>query len=241
MKQTCRAILFDLDGTLLGLDIAQFFPPYFRAAARRFADRLEPAAFIRELLRATEAMIEDGHPDRTNAEVFWAHFLPAVGMPEEEVRERFERFYREDFPRLSRFARRQPEAARAVRLARRIASRVALATNPVFPREAVEERLRWAGLEPESFDLITSFEVMHFCKPSPDYYLEVSAMLGVEPAECRMVGNDPVEDGAATLVGMEMFLVTDWLVPRRSAYRPAWRGSLHSLVQLLEREVSARG
>jgi FMN phosphatase YigB (HAD superfamily) len=62
----------------------------------------------------------------------------------------------------------------------------------MFPRPAVETRLRWAGLPVSEFDfaLITSYENMHTTKPRPAYYEEILAQIGVAAAESLMVGDD---------------------------------------------------
>ena len=90
--------------------------------------------------------------------------------------------------------------------------RVALATNPIFPHMATQNRIRWAGLVPEDFEIYTTYEASTFCKPNPAYYLEVARTLGVKPEECLMVGNDATEDMAAREVGMDVFLLTDCLI-----------------------------
>ena len=95
--------------------------------------------------------------------------------------------------------------------------RVALATNPIFPAVATESRIRWAGLEPEDFELYTTYESNGYCKPNPAYYREVAAKLGVDPAQCLMVGNDVEEDmEAAEQTGMRVFLLTDCLINREN-------------------------
>lgn len=95
--------------------------------------------------------------------------------------------------------------------------RVALATNPIFPAVATESRIRWAGLEPEDFELYTTYESIGYCKPNPAYYREVAAKLGVDPEQCLMVGNDVEEDmEAAEQTGMRVFLLTDCLINREN-------------------------
>ena len=59
-----------------------------------------------------------------------------------------------------------------------------LATNSIFPRIATENRIRWAGLEPDDFALITTYENSTYCKPNPAYYREVLGKLGLEAEEC---------------------------------------------------------
>ena len=89
-----------------------------------------------------------------------------------------------------------------------------LATNPLCPAIATQSRARWAGLTPEDFALITTYENSAFCKPNPDYYREILGKLNLKPEECLMVGNDVQEDMVARMLGMEVFLLTDCIINR---------------------------
>ena len=78
-------------------------------------------------------------------------------------------------------------------------------------------RIRWAGLEPEDFELVTTYEDSPYCKPNPDYYRYVLARLGASPEESLMTGNDLGEDvRAAGLAGIRGFLLTDCLINREN-------------------------
>ena len=89
-----------------------------------------------------------------------------------------------------------------------------LATNPLFPAIATQSRIRWAGLSPDDFELYTTYETSHFCKPNPDYYREILEKVGCRAEECLMVGNDAAEDLAAAETGMRVFLLTPCLIDR---------------------------
>ena len=91
-----------------------------------------------------------------------------------------------------------------------------LATNPFFPAIATESRIRWAGLAPEDFELYTTYEYCSYCKPNPKYYLEILEKIGVTPEECMMVGNDVTEDMITETLGMQVFLMTDWLINKEN-------------------------
>ncbi|MDQ7794964.1 MAG: HAD family hydrolase [bacterium] len=223
-----RAVLFDLDGTLLDIDLDTFLPAYLQAVACRVEAYLPPERFVRELMRSTGAMVADRDPSRTNQMVFREDFFPRLGLAEEELRPIFEDFYRRDFPRLHAYARPVPAARTVVQAIQRAGFRTAVATNPVFPLVAVRERLRWAGLADLPFDLITSYEIMHFCKPHPEYYAEVACLLGCRPEECMMAGDDPAMDLAgARAAGMRVFHVTN------SAGGTGERGKLEDLLAVL--------
>ena len=90
-----------------------------------------------------------------------------------------------------------------------------LATNPLFPKVATESRIRWAGLNPDDFEIYTTFETSHYCKPNLDYYREVLNELQVSAEECLMIGNDVSEDMVAEKLGMKVFLLTDCLINKK--------------------------
>ena len=90
--------------------------------------------------------------------------------------------------------------------------RVALATNPLFPRIATETRIRWTGLEPEDFEFFTTYDNIGWCKPNLDYYREVLRWAALKGEDCLMVGNDVGEDMIAAELGMKVFLLTDCLI-----------------------------
>ncbi len=103
-----------------------------------------------------------------------------------------ERFYAEEFPKLQAMTRPIPEARPLVEWAFAHDLQVAIATNSLFPRTAIEQRLAWAGVPVTEFDyaLVTSYEIMHATKANPAYYCEVLERLGRQPSECLMVGDD---------------------------------------------------
>jgi FMN phosphatase YigB (HAD superfamily) len=204
-----RALLFDLDGTLLRVESEEvFFRRYLTELGGRFAHVMAPERFVGAVMAATRTMIVDRDPARTNREVWAADFFSRTGLDHDQLLPQFLAFYRDVFPTLRGSAGPMPGAAEAVNAARTRGLDVVAATNPVFPRVAIDERLRWAGFLPGQFQLITSYEHMHFCKPHPEYYLEIADAIGCPPAACLMVGNHPIDDMAAKLAGMSTYLVS---------------------------------
>jgi hypothetical protein len=88
--------------------------------------------------------------------------------------------------------------------------RIAIATDPVFPRKATYHRLRWAGLEPEQFEIVSSFEHFHFTKTHPAYYAEVLGRMGWPEGPVLMVGNDLERDiRPAQMLGLATYHVDE--------------------------------
>ena len=229
-------ILFDLDGTLLPMDNDAFTESYFRLLTVTLAPRgYAPEKLIDTIWTGTAAMVRnDG--SQSNEDAFWAAAAACYGESLLNDRPLFDQFYENEFQQAESFCGFNPAAAETVRLLKAAGFRTALATNPIFPAVATLSRIRWAGLEPEDFELITTYENTSFCKPNPAYYLDVAARLGVAPADCLMVGNDVGEDmEAAEQAGMQGFLLSDWLINRKNRPLDAWpRGSFADLQQYLQ-------
>ena len=206
-------VLFDLDGTLLPMEMKDFERDYFRRLCRAFPE-LPPEELVAAIWAGTRAMVQnDG--SRTNREAFAAAFLTASGLDYLADEERYLDFYRTDFQNCVEVCQVSGLSREIVEILREKGYTVAIATNPIFPRIATESRLRWLGLAPEMFPLVTSFDDSHYAKPNPDYYREVCRRLGVQPEDCVMIGNDVEEDGCARSLGMEVLLVRDHLLNPR--------------------------
>lgn len=230
-----RAILFDLDGTLLPMDTEGFTRAYFGALAAEVAPLgLKPDALVSAVWAGTKAMVlNDGA--RLNREAFWEVFTARTGMPRETIEPVCDRFYSEGFHAARSATGPNPLAREAVRQARLHAEKVALATNPLFPPEGQATRLSWIGLAPEDFDLVTHYGSDVYCKPNPAYYTDVCRRLNVSPADCLMIGNDENEDMyAASSLGMRCYLVTDCLLPSRKHPWQGERGSFAEMVAMLK-------
>lgn len=228
-----KAILFDLDGTLLPLEFNDFIPGYFKLLDEKFNEIFPGGSLPKLIMASTDAMVNnDG--STSNDDAFWTDFEQRSGRGRVQLLPYFERFYAEDFGSLGTGVGRWEEAAKAVEAAREAGLAVVLATNPVFPRTAVEHRLRWAGVEPDSFGLITAYENMTYTKPNPGYYREIAAMLALEPVDCLMIGNDVGLDlEPARAAGMKTFLVkNDYTNEGSEGFTADYEGSLSDAVKI---------
>jgi FMN phosphatase YigB (HAD superfamily) len=229
------ALLLDLDGTLLNIDLEKFILAYVDALSSRFIGLVDKEDFIRYLFAATAMMVNNSDPSINNETAFYEAFCPLIRQPIEKIRPIIDHFYRYDFPALSCWGREQPAAKAVVERAKAKQISLVLATNPIFPATATLQRLAWSGLNLNDFALITTMEIMHFCKPNPEYYLEIAEKIGCAPEHCLMAGNDTLEDLVAAEVGMDTFLVDDFILHRKGTdYWFDYRGSLADLSTLIE-------
>lgn len=209
-------IFFDLDGTLLPMDQDVFLNAYLGGLARKMAPHgYDPDLLVKSIWKGTGAMVTNDGSVR-NDEVFWNAFSAVYGRDTRTDEPIFESFYRNEFQEVSKACGFDPRAAETVSTLKEMGYRVVLATNPLFPAIATHSRTRWAGLNPEDFAYITTYENSYHCKPNPDYYREILGNLNLQAEECLMVGNDVGEDMVAGTLGMQVFLLTDCLINKKN-------------------------
>ncbi len=207
-------VFFDLDGTLLPMDQDLFIHTYLSGLCKKLAPLgYDPKAVAAAIWQGTAAMVKnDG--SRTNEEVFWQDFCGIFGEKARQDAPVFEDFYRNEFQQVAQVCGFAPQARELIHWLKSRGLRLVLATNPLFPAIATHSRVRWAGLQPEDFAHITTYENACRCKPDPLYYQEILDKLELRAEECVMVGNDATEDVAAMQAGLPVFLLTDCLIQK---------------------------
>lgn len=233
-----RTLLLDLDGTLLANEIGEFLPVYLKKLGDHLASHAAPDELVPALLAATQAMIRNNRPDRTLKEVFDARFFSSLGIDEEETRADIEDFYANVFPNLRSLTQPKPEAIDLVQYAVDCGYQMVIATDPLFPRTAILQRLEWANLSPENypFRLIASYETFHFAKPNQAFFAEILARLGWPAGPVLMVGDDLEKDIRAS---RGLGIAAYWLTPKEQTVKdgniwPTTSGSLADVIPWLE-------
>ena len=232
-----KNILFDLDGTLLPMvqdEFVKFYMPLLAKSYITAGIEVEPRAFIGSVWKGYEAMVKnDG--SRTNREAFWSFMEESLPTSVEESEALAVKFYDTDFNQAIQVTRPSPFADAAVKEAKRKGLGVILATNPVFPRCATMNRIRWAGLDAEDFKVITTYETCTYCKPNPEYFRGILEEFSLDPSECLMVGNDVEEDLAIRSLGVKTYLVTDTMENKKDLpVKSDYIGTLEELLKFIE-------
>ncbi|OEU71857.1 MAG: hypothetical protein BA864_09605 [Desulfuromonadales bacterium C00003093] len=226
------AILFDLDGTLLRVQMTEFIPQYIEGLAAYCRDWVKPRKFAKGMLKAIRELIQcDGDGMTTNEQRVFATLHQQLAVPEEALREAFSSYEQNGLESLRGLVKPIPLARKIIEecLAKNIP--LVLATNPVFPEFMIRARLRWGGLADVGFQHLTSYENSCYCKPHAGYFSEVAEQLRVAPENCLMVGNDTSHDLSAAAVGMKTYLVDTWIVEREEAEWPCDNRGDHQALQ----------
>ena len=230
-----KNILFDLDGTLLPMDQDKFANGYFSRLVKKLAPLgYDPQKTVDGIWSGTAAMVKN-NGGITNEEAFWIKFEEFFGKEALKDKPVFDEFYRNEFNDVKSDCGFNPAAAKTVKELKQKGFKLILATNPIFPAVATESRIEWAGLDKADFELYTTYENSHYCKPNPAYYGEILEKLSLKPSECLMVGNDAAEDGAAQKLGIKVFFLTDCLINKKGIDINAYpNGSFSELIKFID-------
>ena len=97
-----KAILFDLDGTLIDVDLEKFIQGYLNLLANSLAYLIPTKKVVRALLKTSE-IINRNDGKITNEEAFINYFFPIEGYGWEDLQPIFDKFYENIFPELRKF------------------------------------------------------------------------------------------------------------------------------------------
>ena len=232
-------ILFDLDGTLLPMDQDAFMKIYFYELSKKCATHGFDASIIPKAVWAGTKQMVNNDGTATNEDCFWHTFSEIMGHDILDMKSELELFYENEFHAAKAATKENPLAAETVRRLKKEGYTLVLASNPLFPMCAYATRLSWIGLTLDDFDLVTGYETFHYCKPNPQYYAEILTQIGKESSQCLMVGNDAHEDMSASCVGIDVYLVTDNLIPvEKPSSTPCGSGSFSDFCQWLAKRTA---
>ncbi|MEO8611972.1 MAG: HAD-IA family hydrolase [Chloroflexota bacterium] len=207
-----KGVFLDLDNTLLVNPDSVFAPGYLRLADPFFAEKWNYPGLSSVILQTIRAMIGKRDMQQTNSDVAIDIIAQATEKTGDAIRAGFDAFYASIYPKLRDCTQPIPFAVKLVKTLQDLKLTVVIATNPLYPAEAIRQRLAWAGLSDDlsAYALVTHAENMHFAKPDPAFYAEALARVGLEPDEVFMVGDNPRNDiEPAQTIGMHTYTVTD--------------------------------
>ncbi len=209
-----NTILFDLDGTLLNIDANEFMKVYMEKLYPRFLDTFTTEDFYNHMNNSIIAAIKSEDEEKTNEEVFIETFREMSGKDMNNIYAHINAFYDNEYTKIEGMYSKSKYMIKSVDMLKKKNYNLVVATNPLFPENAVKQRIKWAGLDPNDFILITSIEKMNFCKPNPKYYSQILNIISKDAKDCIMVGNDVQEDLIASSIGIKTYLVEDNIINR---------------------------
>ncbi|MYD11208.1 MAG: HAD-IA family hydrolase [Chloroflexi bacterium] len=207
-----KAVLLDLDNTLLRNPDRQWARTFIQGWDRYFEDRHGITRASVALRSAIGQLNQDGDTCQSNADVMAEELAKRLPLSREELESALDEFYAGPY---HCFRETTAPIAGARELVEALLDQdllVAVATNPLFPESATYARIAWAGLADyiSAFAFITNSENMHYAKPDPAYFAETIARVGVEPDEALVIGDSlPNDIEAAQALGIHAWQVCE--------------------------------
>lgn len=208
-----KLIMTDLDCTLLPMDQDMYIQMYVQEIAKLFYDYgYDGKEIAKATMKASTFMLRnDG--SRKNSEAFEDGFRVIIGENAQTIIDIFPQVYGDRYDVIKSVTSVNPYAREIVDLMKEKAEFTVVATQPMFPIEAVAKRLSWTGLTPRMFDYVTVYNDSSFSKPDPRYYKEIMDRFSATAEETLMIGNDVNEDILPCKeLGVDTFLITDGII-----------------------------
>lgn len=223
MMRGVKAVLFDLDETLTdapaGLDAAH------RAVAKRLQDHLRERGV--DLDEAVVHSKLDAFDDRMNMETkynrdeWWPVLFAELGLKQKLPRQMIEELTELYWTTYSNASKPYPDAVSTLDHLKKRGYKLGLITDTDGKSGMKGERLKrlpFIGL----FDVVSiGGEDTPKTKPSPEPFLLAASKLGLNAAECAMVGDKPFTDiKGAKAAGMRAIWIKrrDWGVEERADF-----------------------
>lgn len=231
-----KGLLIDLDNTLLEIDVDRFIEEYSQVMARAFLPE-DPERSMAIIMGASYALLTDVSARDSNQRRLMTDLAEGFGRSEEEVWTVLERQAVTALEALRPLASPLPWTRGLLAEIRRRNLRVAIATNPIYPRAVIEERVRWAGVNPADVDAVACLETCRSTKPHLAYFEEMATALDLPLDACLMVGDDPDQDVPDTPSALRVHL----LAPKTDAGRsgPVRHGPIDALWQVWANDFAA--
>ncbi|WP_233119508.1 HAD-IA family hydrolase [Thermosipho affectus] len=196
-------IFVDYDGTLIKNDEREFMKEYFNLLSD--FSKIDSKKLIALVMESINEILSNLDTSRNLFERFLDEISKKSNRSRKYWKDLFFEFYDEKFLNLKKIIRKNQFL---VDLIKNTNNKVIFASNPLFPKVAVEKRIEFVDLNPGDFFYITSMENAHYAKPDPRFFEEIIQTLSISPKDCVMIG-DSENDKACEKVGIKFIHVDE--------------------------------
>lgn len=207
-----KNILFDLDGTLLPMDQDKFIKVYLTTLFEYFPSEYKDVTELSNIIMYGVKLMVENDGALTNEEVFYNYFKSIKKEKTDSLLKAYIEYYKTDYIKTKETTSPSPYANLLIKNLKEKGYNLILATNPLFPKEATLNRIKWAGLDYQDFTYITTYENSCYSKPNIKYYQDIINKLNLKAEECLMIGNDTTEDYVITKLNIPCIILKDCLI-----------------------------
>ena len=194
-----KAVLFDLDGTLLPMDEPAFIAKYAKLITEKFESLGYEYNEVNKVLWNAVVEIYKSTGEKLNSEVYWDYLTNHYGKDFLKEKTAMIEFFKNEYNEVYTEFYPNPLAKDIVKFVKGNNLLCILATQPVFHLEGVTNRMDFVGLEESDFDYITYSDNSRYTKPNPKYFQDILDKFNLKGEEVLMIGNNSFEDGEAAL------------------------------------------
>ena len=207
-----KNILFDLDGTLINTLQDNFNEKYFSSICQKFYDAgYDGKTLSKAVLMGLEVMISNDGKE-SNEDAFWEFFQMYSGINKHDIIGLFDDFYDNEYDEMIDCVKAIEVTGKAINKLKEKGYNLILATNPLFPKKAIEKRAAWGNIDCENFTYITSCENSNYAKPNINYYKQIIENNNLNTEETMMFGNDLIEDLVVEELNIPCYIITNNMI-----------------------------
>ena len=211
-----KNILFDLDGTLLPMDQDKFIKIYLMTLYEYFPNEYKDVMELSNIIMYGVKLMVENNGSLTNEQVFYNYFKNFKKERTDELLKKHIEYYNSTYIKAKDATSMNPYANLIIKTLKEKGYNLILATNPLFPKEATLNRIKWAGLDYKDFTYITTYENSCYSKPNIKYYQDILNKLNLKSEECLMIGNDTTEDYIITELNIPCIILKDCLINKKN-------------------------
>ncbi|SHF07563.1 Phosphoglycolate phosphatase, HAD superfamily [Marinitoga hydrogenitolerans DSM 16785] len=196
-------IFLDYDGTLIKNKEEDFQKYYFYSFLNY--TNIKDKKIIDIILECTKELIKKNDRKENNLDFYMNLLAKKTGKSQEYWYNTFFDFYEKEFPNLKNIIIPNKKLINKIKKSNH---NFIFASNPVFPEIAINHRINFINLDLNDFIYISTMENSYFCKPNPNYFLDILKKLKIKPADCIMIG-DTDFDRASLKVGIDFIHISE--------------------------------
>jgi HAD superfamily hydrolase (TIGR01549 family) len=177
-------IFLDYDGTLVEDKSEDFYKLYFKLLSEK--SKLPFEKIYKLVMESVNETLENNDQNITLFEKFLEIISQKSSLEKNYWIEFFTDFYQNEFDEIKKVTIPKENIINKIK---KTNQKLIFASNPLFPKIAVEKRISFAGLSPKNFHYISHMENSHFAKPNPNFFKEILDNLKIKPKDCIMIGD----------------------------------------------------
>jgi len=196
-------IFLDYDGTLVEERSEEFYKLYFKLLSKK--SKLPFEKIYNLVMESVNETLENDDENITLFEKFLEIISHKSSIGKNYWLEFFIDFYQNEFNQIKKVTIPKDNIIKKIK---KTDHQLIFASNPLFPKIAVEKRISFAGLSPNNFIYISHMENSHFAKPNPKFFKEILNSLNLDPKNCVMIGDSDF-DKASELVNIKFIHINE--------------------------------